>query len=100
MYDGVRLFVLAILNTALAKRPTTAVDSAAKENAWQMAVQKPKATHLMAASGGGGGSAGPVIAPDDSCQVHLNSTLISLLFLIDGCCYTALAYGCISKLHV
>lgn len=88
--------VLAVLNTALVKRPTTAVDSGAKENTWQMAVQKPKATHLMTASGGGGGggTAGPVIDPDDSYQVNLNSTL---LFLVDGCSYTVLVYLCISK---
>lgn len=76
--DSVTLFVSAVLNTALAKRPATAVDSAAKENTWQMAVQKPKATHLLAASGGGGGvGAGPVIDPDDSFQVNLNSTNIN-----------------------
>lgn len=66
-----RCFVIAgVLNSAQVKRPATALESAAKENVWQTAMQKPKppATHLMGPGGAGGG--GTVIAPDDAFQVN------------------------------
>lgn len=63
-------FVIAgVLNSAQVKRPATALESAAKENVWQTALQKPKpAAHPMGPGGGGGG--GPVIALDDAFQVN------------------------------
>lgn len=58
-----KCFVIA---GAQVKRPVTALESAAKENVWQTALQKP-AGHPTGPGGVGGG---PVIAPDDAFQVN------------------------------
>lgn len=70
---------VAVLNTGQAKRPSTAMDSTAKENVWQGVLQKPKpAPHVI-----GTGGAGPVIAPDDTFQVGLSHSRKNFI-LIEG----------------